>query len=101
MLRKITRAAVCGALLAGSGMALASQPLELSDEALDAVTAGFGHPIAIPADVPLSAAFAYAFTTAASTPGVDVIIDVNYAASAGADQFNTSVFNHAITITYP
>lgn len=84
MFKQVAKSLVAAGLLAASGLAMASEPMVLSDETLDAVSAGYSLP---------SAAFAYAFTNAISGPGVQATIDVGYAASTGVNRSTSTYFN--------
>lgn len=84
MFKQLAKSLVVAGALAVSGLATASEPMVLPDETLDAVSAGYSLP---------SAAFAYAFTNAISGPGVQVVINVGYAATTGVNQDTTTYFN--------
>lgn len=101
MLRKLMNSVLCGALLAGGGAAMATQPEVLSDAALDSVSAGSAHLPGFPGGVPTSYAVAYAFSSATAAPGVNVIIDVGFSASGGIGHMSLSSFNNAVTTIYP
>lgn len=93
MFNKIARSLLVAGALSGSGLALASEPMVLSDETLDTVAAGNSYSLPV---VPTSVAFAYVFTNASSTPGLQVTIDVGFGASAGAGQIPTTNFTNSV-----
>lgn len=97
MLRRILKGALVGSALAASGVALAAEPEVLSLEALDSVSAGRW--TGYLSEVPTSAAFAYAFTTASTTPGMGVIVNVAYEGGGGANQSVRSNFSQSIIFT--
>jgi len=100
MLRKLTGRTALLAAIAMPGLATA-QPMELTDEALDAVSAGFAlfYPLSSPP--PTSASFAYAFTTGGVAPGVSHLVNVSFAANVGVNQFSITPFSHSVTLSFP
>jgi hypothetical protein len=101
MFRKLAKSLLAAGLLAGASTAMASEPMVLSDETLDSVSAGFTFNMPT---VPTSAAFAYAYTSATSSPWFQALINVGYSADAGVGQgldtwFDISVNWNAVDLS--
>lgn len=92
MSAKLAHNIAAAAALAAVSLGAAAEPMILSDETLDMVSAGY----ALPEGLPTSYAIAYAHTTAASVPGAQVIVNVDFSARGGMNKTSTSQFNSSI-----
>lgn len=97
MFKHIARTAIAASLFSGSAIALAAEPMELSDRQMDSVAAGAVLTMPSAGQLASIGALAWATSYVAVSPGVIVVIDGNFTARVGLAG-NGTTFTHSFIV---